>query len=152
MSAIGRLVLVKAVFRVIVVTKTLSKPLCLVGRASIALFMASAMAMPFVEKSKADDSSMQLRGEAFIAGATIVDPPPDEPQGTHAYLIVTGEAASKIFDALKSVPTEDVCRGEGWMIKSAGDFSCATNCTSGEAECDFSIDLRSGTTAAGRPC
>jgi hypothetical protein len=125
---------------------------CLMGRASIALFMASAMALPFVETTKAEDSSMQLRGEAFIAGATIIDPPPDEQQDTHAYLMLTGEAANRIFDSLKSSPTEDVCRGDGWVVKRAGEVSCALNRTSGEAECDFSIDLRSGTIATGPPC
>ena len=32
----------------------------------------------------------QLRGEAFLAGKTAVDPPPDEPKNSHAYLTVSG--------------------------------------------------------------
>ena len=35
----------------------------------------------------------QLRGEAFLAGKTAVDPPPDEPKNSHAYLTVSGPAA-----------------------------------------------------------
>lgn len=138
--------------RVTSATRIWNRPRCLMRRASIALFMTSAMVLPFVETTKAEDSSMQLRGEVFIAGATIIDPPPDEQQDTHAYLMLTGEAANKIFDSLKSAPTDDVCRGDGWVAKSAGNVSCAFNRTSGEAKCDFSIDLRRGTIAAGRPC
>jgi hypothetical protein len=42
-----------------------------------------------------------LRGEAFIAGKTPVDPPPAEPKNSHAYMTVTGPAALRMYRATR---------------------------------------------------
>ncbi len=35
----------------------------------------------------------RLAGSLFLGGATLVDPPPEEATGTHAYITITGAAA-----------------------------------------------------------
>lgn len=94
---------------------------------------------------------IRLTGELFVAGATLVDPPPDEPSGTHAYLHITGAAARRVFDSLKATEKADACV-PGRRIKAAGAVMCSARGKADDAYCDFALDLTRGTTASGTAC
>lgn len=96
--------------------------------------------------------AVRLSGEMFVGGATLVDPPPGEARNTHAYLTVTGPAALRLYRTLTGPEEDDLCRGEGHKMKRAGTLSCSIVAGGQQAVCDFAVELRSGTLAAGRPC
>lgn len=95
---------------------------------------------------------VRLEGELFIAGQYVVDPPPTDPTNSHAYITVEGPAALSIYRNMTAAEEEDVCRGDGWRLKRTGDLYCSIAAGGEEAMCDFSLDLRSGSIAGGRPC
>jgi len=97
-------------------------------------------------------ATIRLNGEMFIGGATPVDPPSGEAKNTHAYLTVTGPAALRLYGAIGTKEEEDLCRGGGRKLRRAGALSCSIAAGGQEAVCDFSVDLRSGRLAEGRPC
>jgi hypothetical protein len=94
---------------------------------------------------------IRLTGELFVAGATLVDPPPDEPTGTHAYLHLTGAAARRVFDALKAKEKTDACV-PGRRLKAAGPVVCSVRGKVDDAYCDFALDLTRGVIASGSAC
>jgi len=93
-----------------------------------------------------------LRGEMFIGGAQLVDPPAGEAKDTHAYLAITGSAALRLYRSMPTQEQADSCRGDGRRLKRAGELSCSIDAGGREAVCDFAVDLRSGKLAGGRPC
>jgi hypothetical protein len=93
-----------------------------------------------------------LRGEMFVAGRHVVDPPPSEPRNTHAYLTVTGPAALRLYRSLAVRDAEDLCAGGGRRMKRVGTLACSVGRGGREPSCDFGIDLRNGRLAEGRPC
>jgi hypothetical protein len=94
---------------------------------------------------------LDLTGEMFIAGATLVDPPPDEAR-TQAYFTIGGDAALALYDGLPSPEEPDICRGEGRNMKSAGSLYCSITGDRSEAECSFVMSLETGEAAEGLPC
>lgn len=92
-----------------------------------------------------------LRGRMFIAGATLVDPPDNEPGRSHAYIEVTGDAARHLFTTMTAPAEPDGCV-PGRRIKRAGGMACSMGRGAQDARCDFAIDLRSGALAAGSVC
>lgn len=92
-----------------------------------------------------------LRGEMFLAGKTPVDPPPDEPKNSHAYVTLTGPAALRMYRAMRTKEEANVCE-EGKRIKRAGPLTCSISANGRDASCDFSVDLIKGALADGRPC
>ncbi|MGE0715395.1 MAG: hypothetical protein AB7P02_08140 [Alphaproteobacteria bacterium] len=96
--------------------------------------------------------SVPLRGEAFVAGRHLVDPPPEEPRDSHAYMVVRGAAAVRMFRGMRAREEEDLCRGKGWRVKRSGGLACALRAGGREGVCDFALDLRSGNLDGGRPC
>jgi hypothetical protein len=123
-----------------------------IGRLTV---IAMAMVAPIgAQPSKAAGEMghpIRLTGELFVAGATLVDPPPDEPTGTHAYLHLTGAAARRVFDALKAKEKADACV-PGRRLKAAGPVVCSARGKADDAYCDFALDLTRGTTASGSAC
>ena len=99
----------------------------------------------------AQDASA-IKGVLHIAGKTPVDPPPNEPKRTHAYLTIQGRGAVDMYRAMRARPANDVCRGEGWTIKRAGPLTCALARDGKEAECDFAIEVATGRLATGNAC
>ena len=99
---------------------------------------AVLLALAIDSRPVAVEAPTPLTGDMVIAGATLVDPPPDEPKQARAYLHLSGAAARRLFDALKS--------------KAAGQVFCSAGSKAADAECDFAIDLASGATAPGNPC
>jgi hypothetical protein len=93
----------------------------------------------------------QLRGEVFLAGKTSVDPPPDEPKNSHAYMTVSGAAALRMYRAMKAKEEANLCE-EGKRMKRAGALTCSVSRDGRNATCDFSIDLINGKVDSGRPC
>lgn len=93
----------------------------------------------------------RLRGEMFIAGATLVDPPPEEAHDTHAYLTISGDAARRIYNGLKTPDIADDCRS-GRRLKRVGAISCSVGAKTDDASCDFALKLDDGTTAPGLVC
>jgi len=93
----------------------------------------------------------QLRGEAFLAGKTAVDPPPDEPKNSHAYLTVSGPAALRMYRAMKTGEEPNLCEA-GKRMKRAGALVCSVTRDGLAATCDFSIDLIKGALDSGKPC
>jgi hypothetical protein len=93
----------------------------------------------------------QLRGEVFIAGKTPVDPPPEEPKNSHAYMTVSGPAALRLYRAMRSAEEANLCEA-GKRLKRAGALTCSVSRDGRNATCDFAIDLISGVLDSGRPC
>ena len=92
-----------------------------------------------------------LRGEMFVAGKTAVDPLPNEPKNSHAYLTITGPAALRMYRAMRVKDEENACE-EGKRLKRAGALVCSISANGRDANCDFSVDLIKGTLDGGRPC
>lgn len=95
--------------------------------------------------------TVALKGEVFIAGKTPVDPPPNEPKNSHAYMTVTGPAALRLYRAMRGKEEKDACQ-DGHRIKRAGNLSCSLAAGGKEAACDFSVDLIKGALDSGRAC
>jgi len=103
-----------------------------------------------VQACPAQDVS-PLRGEVFVAGTTPVDPPPDEPKNSHAYMTVSGAAALRMYRAMKAGEEPNLCEA-GKRMKRAGALMCSLSRDGRTATCDFSIDLINGALDSGRPC
>lgn len=116
---------------------------CLVGP-GLAWFLGICTECP------AQDVS-QLRGEVFIAGRTPVDPPPDEPKNSHAYMTVSGPAALRLYRAMRGAEEANLCQA-GKRMKRAGALVCTVSRDGRNATCDFSVDLINGVLDSGRPC
>jgi hypothetical protein len=96
-------------------------------------------------------SISQLRGQAFIAGKTPIDPPPDQPKNSHAYMTVTGRAALRMYRAMTAKEEPNLCE-TGKRMKRAGPLYCSLSRNGRSASCDFSVNLQNGTLDDGRPC
>lgn len=94
---------------------------------------------------------LDLTGEMFVAGATPVDPTPDEPK-THAYFWIDGAGGLVLYDSIPLPEEPDICRGEGRSMKTVGALYCSIAEDRSEAECSFALHLETGETAAGLPC
>ncbi len=92
-----------------------------------------------------------LRGEMFLAGKTAIDPPPNEPKNSHAYVTITGPAALRMYRAMRAKDEDNVCE-PGKRIKRAGPLACSIGANGRDASCDFSVDLIKGQLNDGRPC
>ena len=115
------------------------------------LLMASiGMALVGVLHASAQNSA-KLTGELFIAGKTPLDPPPEEPKNTHAYVTIDGAAALQMYRSMRAKAEKDLCQ-EGNMIKRAGPLACSLARNGKAATCDYAIDLVNGALADGRPC
>ncbi len=101
---------------------------------TLALAIAASLAL-------AGTAELPLKGSLTIRGATIVDPPPEEPTNTHAAFLVSGPAARALFDAIATPAHADECLGEGSVSKSAGNVVCSRRSDGKDYECSFSIDL-----------
>ena len=117
------------------------------GRAAGAGLLA---AIATIATSSAQEVS-QLRGEVFISGKTPIDPPPDEPKNSHAYLTLSGPAALRLYRGMTAKEEPNLCE-EGKRMKRAGALTCSITRDGRQATCDFSVDLIKGTLDGGRPC
>jgi hypothetical protein len=116
-----------------------------VRMAALAAVAIGALAQPSLAQTVSP-----LRGEVFIAGKTPVDPPPEEPTNSHAYVTVSGPAALRIYQAMRAKEEPNHCRPG--KLKRAGAMTCSISADGRRASCDFSLDLINGALDAGRPC
>jgi hypothetical protein len=124
------------------------------ARAAVALIgsaIAAFAALPLVAAPADTPNPDRLRGELFISGATLIDPPPEEPRDTHAYVTIEGSAARRIYGALKVADVPDLCV-PGRRLKRAGHVTCSVGAKPADARCDFGLDLRQGSIAPGLVC
>lgn len=122
----------------------------------IAIATALALSLPVLLSARAHAAGdMQnpdrLRGEMFIAGATLVDPPAEEMPDTHAYLTISGDAARRLYNTLKVPAVADLCLS-GRRLKRAGHLSCSVGAKAADARCDFALNLADGSIAPGLVC
>jgi hypothetical protein len=114
--------------------------------------VSAAILMPLAAHAAGDmQHPDRLRGEMFIAGATLVDPPADEPRATHAYLTISGDAARRMYATLKAADEPDLCQ-PGRRLKRLGNITCTVGARPADARCDFSINLGDGSLAPGLVC
>jgi len=92
-----------------------------------------------------------LRGRMFIAGATLIDAPTDEPSRSHAYFEVLGDAARHLFESMPALAVPDLCV-PGRQFKQAGHLTCSVGTRAQDARCNFAVDLRDGELASGSVC
>jgi hypothetical protein len=117
---------------------------------SLALVIAVVAAASVLAASSPRERALQ--GSLEIRGATIIDPPEDEPKNTHAAFVIEGAAAKLLYDTIQAKPVEDECAGDGTLRKSAGKLSCYRRAEAGRYECDFAIDLKRQRIEAGLAC
>ena len=92
-----------------------------------------------------------LRGEVFVAGKTPIDPPPEESKNSHAYILISGPAALRMYRGMRAKEEPNLCE-TGKRMKRAGPLSCSMSKDGKNASCDFSVDLIKGALDQGRPC
>ncbi len=97
-------------------------------------------------------SERQLSGTLRIRGSSIVDPPADEAQNTHAAFVLEGAAARALYDALQVAAVADECRGDGSVTKRLGNIACTRGADGATYECDFALDLVHQRITPGQVC
>jgi hypothetical protein len=115
------------------------------------LHSLTAAAIILLAAPASAQNAIPLTGDVFIAGKTPVDPPPNEPKNSHAYMTVKGSAALRLYRAMRGKEEKDACE-EGNRIKRAGSLSCSLAKNGRDATCDFSLDLIKGALDSGRTC
>lgn len=73
------------------------------------LHSLTAVMLLLAPQAVAQDT-VPLKGDVFIAGKTPVDPPPDEPKNSHAYMTVTGPSALRLYRAMRGKEEKDDCQ------------------------------------------
>lgn len=121
----------------------------------LAFWLSSLVVLSAVTALVAAPGDMQhpdrLSGAMFIAGARLVDPPPDEKSNTHAYLTLTGVAARRMYQSLDASAKADLCV-PGRRSKTVGAVQCSVDGKGGDAQCAFALDLRTGAVVPGTVC
>jgi hypothetical protein len=70
----------------------------------------------------------------FIAGKTPIDPPREEPNNTHAYMVVKGPAALRMYRLMRAKEEDNLCE-EGKKMKQAGPLMCSITADRRMANC-----------------
>lgn len=82
-----------------------------------------------------------LSGDYQLGPATLIDPPPGEPQDALLRLHLTGRSAADLYRALPGKPRRDECLDDGSLAKTQGEVFCLRS-PRGEHECWLGIDLK----------
>lgn len=93
-----------------------------------------------------------LHGTYKIGGATLLDPPANEPQTTHFYVDLHGRTARDLYEALKAKAIDGVCGEPGDLTKRSGSVQCTKVKGGKEYYCAFGIELRSNRVVSGVVC
>ena len=115
----------------------------LILAALLLLAAATALAQP--------QHPERLAGSLFLGGATLVDPPPEEATGTHAYITITGAAARRMCVAMPGRAVADACE-PGRQLKHSGAVRCSAGRAANDAARSFGLELARGRLAGGTPC
>jgi hypothetical protein len=94
-------------------------------------------------------TEVAAQDETSLRGYLFIVTPGGEPP--HVQMTIKGEAALKMYHAMKAAEVKDECRGNGWRMKAAGPLLCSISANRKDAECLFTVDLVSGR-LGGVPC
>ncbi len=83
-----------------------------------------------------------LQGTYTVGGTTLIDPPESEPQDTHFYVDLEGNAARDLYKALKAKPESGACGEPGDLTKRSGGVQCTMVKGGKEYHCAFGVELR----------
>ena len=84
----------------------------------------------------------QLTGTYRIRGQTLYDPPENEPQNTHLYIQLTGDAAKDLYQAMSAKPKPDICGDEGTQTKRIRNIQCSRSADNKIFHCWFGVDIK----------
>ena len=93
-----------------------------------------------------------LQGSYKVGGQTLYDPPESEPQDTHFYVDLEGNAARDLYNALKAKPLDRVCGEPGDLTKRSGGVQCTKVKGGEEYHCAFGVELKTQRVVAGVVC
>ena len=96
-------------------------------------------------------SPKPLSGTFAVFGSSPIDPDPNEPQDTHMYFFLEGEAAKELFLAMKEEPEYDSCVDDGSVSKLSRDIVC-TESPQKQYVCSFSVDIVKHQLSYGKVC
>jgi hypothetical protein len=105
----------------------------------LALLFAGTLAL--AAATTADPVERPLQGSYVVAGATLVDAPPDEPRDTHLRLTLEGDAARELWDAMKVEPAYDECLDDGTRSKRVGEMQCWLQADDAMYRCAFAVEV-----------
>jgi hypothetical protein len=74
------------------------------------------------------------------------------PRSANAYVSLKGAGALQMYKEMAGKPRPDLCRGEGRMLKVAGNIACSIAKDGNSAVCDFGLNLKKGSASVGQPC
>jgi hypothetical protein len=94
----------------------------------------------------------QLTGTYRIGGKTFYDPPENEPQNTHLYIQLTGDAAKDLYQTMSAKPKPDVCGDEGTQTKMIGNVQCTRSADTKTYRCWFGVDVKNQKIVNGVVC
>jgi hypothetical protein len=95
------------------------------------MFTASAFATDY----------QPLKGSYKVGGKTLHDPPDSEPQDTHFYLDLEGNAARDLYKSMKAKAQDGVCGEPGDLTKRSGGVQCTMVKGGKEYHCAFGVEL-----------
>jgi hypothetical protein len=93
-----------------------------------------------------------LEGGFMVGGATLVDPPPQEPKNTHYYIYLTGKSAKALYEIMADPAKYDACLDDGSMTKQQDKIRCTISQDKSSYTCYFGLDVNKQTLAAGASC
>ena len=88
----------------------------------------------------------------MIGGATLIDPPADEPRNTHYYFFLKGSSAQALYDAIDAPAVRDECRDDGSLTRSVGNIQCLVSADGADYQCTFGINLSKQSIEPGSAC
>ena len=110
------------------------------------------VALVFTAASANAGDYQPLKGSFKVGGATLIDPPESEPQDTHFYLDLEGNAARELYKALKAKAEAGVCGEPGDLTKRSGGVQCTMVKGGKEYHCAFGVELRTQRMVPGVVC
>jgi hypothetical protein len=114
------------------------------------LILAVAALVVAASASAAD--YQPLKGSYKVGGPTLIDPPASEPQDTHFYLDLEGNAARDLYKALNAKAEPGVCGEPGDLTKRSGGVQCTMVKGGREYHCAFGVELRTPHVVSGVVC
>ena len=100
----------------------------------VVLILVSSLAMAAVAYN-------QLTGTYRIGGKIFYDPPKNEPQDTHLYIQLTGDAAKDLYQTMQIKPKPDACGDEGSLTKVVGNMQCTRSVDTKTHRCWFGVNV-----------
>jgi hypothetical protein len=121
-------------------------------RRTVALLAAAAVVSTALAADAPYPGMQPLTGQFDIAGATAVDPPPDEPRDTHLRVYLTGDSARALYEHMKVSTGEHPCGDPEGLSKTIGGMTCVRRRSDGGHECWFAIDIAAQRIDSGWAC